>query len=109
KSSNITIQGLRFDSKFAAVNGVANKIVSSGIEARGVNLTIRDNEFVNLGNAINTNTSPRGVMVQDNIAPLATGLRDYFVWGQGQDHVYVGNTVANSTREHIVRVSGIER
>jgi hypothetical protein len=29
--------------------------------------------------------------------------------GQGTDHVYIGNTVANSTREHVVRMNGVER
>jgi hypothetical protein len=49
------------------------------------------------------------VMVLDNTCPLETGLRSYFCWVQGSDHVILGNTVANSTREHCLRVGGADR
>jgi hypothetical protein len=47
--------------------------------------------------------------VQDNTAPNFNSIRSYFVWVQGQDVVIVGNKVANSTREHIIRVGGADR
>lgn len=58
---------------------------------------------------MNTNGQPEKVLVMDNTSPLETGLRDYFVWAAGEDIVIVGNTVANSTREHIIRVNGMNR
>ena len=48
-------------------------------------------------------------MVQDNEAPLTTGIRGYMVWLQGQDAVILGNTAANSTREHILRMVDTDR
>jgi hypothetical protein len=52
---------------------------------------------------------PRGLLVLDNKAPLATGLRMYFVWSEGSDQVFLGNQVANSTRQHVIRSSGTTR
>jgi hypothetical protein len=62
----------------------------NAILAGGRALTIRDNTFLNMGYAINANQNPTGLLVQDNRAPLETGLRDYLVWTQGTDIVIVG-------------------
>lgn len=75
------------------------------VRGAGQNLAIRNCTFLNVGYALNTNGKPRGVLVQDCVAPLETGIRSYFAWVQGQDHVYLGNRVANSTREHVLRVN----
>ena len=48
------------------------------------------------------------MLVQHNTAPLETGIRSYFVWGEGKMLTIVGNKVANSTREHIIRIGGAE-
>jgi hypothetical protein len=58
---------------------------------------------LNLDDAVNGEAGPDGMLVEDCTAPLATGIRGYFIWGQGADQVYLGNTIANSTREHVVR------
>jgi PKD repeat protein len=108
-SNQVTFQDLVFDSPYAVTGDKAPNIGVDGIYPRGVNMTIRGCEFRNLDDAINSNGEPRGLLVQDNTAPLATGLRNYFVWSEGSDHVYLGNSAANSTREHNVRASGTTR
>jgi PKD repeat protein len=110
RCDGVTIQHLTFDSPYPAdPAGPAPKIGIIGIVARGRNITVRDCTFLNLDDAVNANGSPRGLLVQGCSAPLATGLRGYLVWGQGMDHVYLANRAANSTREHIVRLSGVKR
>ena len=110
RCDGITIQHLTFDSPYPAdPTGPAPKIDIIGIVARGRNITVRDCTFLNLDDAVNANGSPRGLLVQGCSAPLPTGLRGYLVWGQGTDHVYLANHAANSTREHIVRLSGVKR
>jgi Ca2+-binding RTX toxin-like protein len=108
-SNQVTFQDLVFDSPYVVQGNKAPNIGVDGIYPRGVNMTIRGCEFRNLDDAINSNGQPRGLLVQDNTAPLATGLRNYFVWSEGSDHVYLGNSAANSTREHNVRASGTTR
>jgi PKD repeat protein len=92
-----------------ADDAVANKIGEDAIIARGRNITVRDCTFLNVDTAVNANGSPTGLLVQGCRSPLKTGLRAYLVWGQGTDLVYLGNIAANSTREHIVRLSGVDR
>jgi len=36
-------------------------------------------------------------------------MSGYFAWVEGTDHVYLGNTVANSTRAHGIRSGGADR
>lgn len=103
---DVSISGLAFDMKFTDME---KKNRPDAIGANGVNLTVRDNEFVNIGYAINANNDPRGMLVVDNIAPRAEAIRSYFVWADGSDISIVGNKVANSTREHNIRVSGANR
>ena len=110
QSNQVTIQDLAFDSPYTPPGrrrGQDRRRRRS--TARDVNITVRGCEFRNLDNAINASGDPRGLLVQDNTAPLATGLRNYFVWSEGSDQVFLGNTVANSTREHNVRSSGTNR
>ena len=109
KSNQVVIQDLEFDSPHALRGNIANRVYADGIYARGVNITIRGCEFGNLDDAINANGDPRGMLVQNNTAPLATGLRAYFVWSEGSDQVFLGNLSANSTREHNLRSSGTQR
>jgi hypothetical protein len=101
-SANITIQNLTFDSMYPAVNNIANKIPCVGVLGGGVNIAVRNNTFLNVGGAV-TSQNVRGLLLQDNQAPLATGIRGYFLWLEGSDAVVLGNTVANSTREHVLR------
>lgn len=107
ETSNVTIRGLTFDSIY---NGDTEQSgMPTAIQAGGSSLTVRDNVFLNIGYCVNANSNPRGLLVQDNKAPSPVGVRDYLVWCQGSDLVIIGNEVANSTREHNVRVSGVDR
>src|SRR6201999_3000062 len=67
------------------------------------------NTFLNIDYGVNTNQRPRGVLVQGNNSPGIEDLRAYLVYCQGSDLVIIGNTVANSTREHCIRVDGTNR
>lgn len=101
----VIVQDITFDSPYVAKNGVADKTGVSAIYAGGTNITVRGCQFLNVDDAVNGDSKPTGLLVQDNIAPSATGLRGYFVWMDGSDIVILGNKVANSTREHILRCS----
>ncbi len=108
RCNGVTIQHITFDSPYSVMETQeAPKIGIDAIVARGRNITVRNCTFLNVDSAINANGSPTGLMVLDCKAPLKTGLRAYMVWTQGSDFVCLGNTAANSTREHIVRLSGV--
>ena len=104
-TNGLTIQNITFDSQLAvSADAQAPKTGISGVYLGGQNLTVRNCTFLNVDDAINENGNPTGVLVQNNSAPLVNGLRGYFVWGQGIQSVVVGNFVANSTREHVMRM-----
>jgi PKD repeat protein len=109
QSNQVTVEGLTFDSPGAVKGNAAPNIGADGIYPRGVNITVRDCTFLNIDDAVNANGDPRGLLVQDSSAPLATGIRNYFIWSEGSDQVFLGNKVANSTREHNLRSSGTTR
>jgi hypothetical protein len=95
---DVTVQDLAFDAPNQHV-----------IKPEGVNFLARNIHFVRAGYAVNSNRFPKGVLVMDSTSPSATGLKEYFAYVQGEDHVYLGNTVANSTRQHILRVDTAHR
>ena len=110
KCNGVTIEHLTFDSPYSvADNAEAPKIGIDAIVARGRNISVLDCTFLNVDNAINANGSPVGLFVDYCKAPLKTGVRAYFVWTQGTDFVCINNFAANSTREHIVRLTGVQR
>lgn len=102
-SQNVTIEDVTFDTASAPATGTDN--MPQAIMFRGSGILVRGCKFLNVGSALNSDDNPKGVMVQDNEVPTTSGLRGYFVWMRGTDLVIVGNNVANSTREHIVRSS----
>jgi len=51
-------------------------------------------------------SGPRNVLVQDNSSPSPTALNAYFAWTEGSEIVFLGNTVASSYNEAIVRIGG---
>jgi hypothetical protein len=108
-SSQIVIQDLTMNSPYPAVGAIADKMAADGIFPAGTNVAIRRITFLNLDVGVDCDRNPTGTLVQDCTAPLATGLRGVFIWGQGTDQVYLGNTVANSTREHDIRTVGTVR
>ena len=104
-ADGMTVQDVTFDSIWpAAATGAAPKLGVGGIYLRGSNITVRDCEFLNVDDAISLAGNPGGTLVEDNTAPLVNGLRGYMVWVQGARGTIVGNTCANSTREHCIRL-----
>ncbi|HSU66182.1 MAG TPA: DUF4082 domain-containing protein [Tepidisphaeraceae bacterium] len=104
-ASQIVIENLTFDSVYTASINNAPDISATGVFAGGQNVTIRNNTFLNMEDAVDCYRGPTGLLVQNNSAPLITGLRGYFVWMNGSEGVVLGNTVANSTRQHVMRSS----
>jgi len=105
-ANQIVVQNLTMDSQWKPVGVIADYIPANGIVPGGVNSAIRNVTFLNLNIAVDCDRSPNGTLVENCNAPLSTGLRSQFIWGQGSNQVYLGNTAANSTREHIVRTVG---
>ena len=82
----------------------------TGTNAAIVNCTIgATGQFVQAtaGNAATTtatNIVNKGLLIQGNNAPSTTGLHAYFAYLMGiEDVVIAGNSIANVTREHVVR------
>lgn len=65
------------------------------------------NTLYDMGGGMNLNGQPTGVLALNNDAPTETGIREYFIWGQGKQLTILGNYAINSTREHIVRIGGV--
>lgn len=102
-ASNVAINGLTFTSIYdddADQTGMCHAINTAGF-----NITIRNNTFLHVGYGINNNGFPDCVYIGSNSAPLDNGVRGYLSWTQGSNFTIVGNTVANSTREHAIRTS----
>lgn len=102
QGSNQVVENISFTTKFTDRE---KDSMPDAILAGGHNIAVRGVEFLNVGNGVNSNAQPVGVLVQDSTAPSDVGLRSYFVWVEGNDHVLLGNRVANSTREAIFRIS----
>jgi hypothetical protein len=100
----VTVRDLAFTAPDPDVYGKGDR--PSAIRPLGNEVTVIGNTFHDLSDAVNANGKPDGLLVQDNDAPSVTGIRSYFVWGEGTQLTIVGNKVANSTREHIIRIGG---
>lgn len=110
EAEDVTIEDLRIDSEYKAnASGAIPKIPVTAVYAGGTNITVRDLEFGDIGNGVNANQHPTGLLVQDTEVTTPYGMRSYHVWGQGTDLVILGNVSVNSTREHSLRTSGVER
>lgn len=96
-TADVTIEDLVFDSIHAP--GAAFNVVN-GVYPDGWNVTVRRCHFRNVSYAVNANRSPSGLLTQDNTAEV---LGAYFVWGQGTDHVHLGNVVDGSLLQHDMR------
>ena len=102
-ANQIVIENLTFDSPYAAPANWAPDITATAIFPNGSNITVRNNTFLNLEDAMDCYQGPNGLLVENNSAPLLTGIRGYFVWMNGTNGVVLGNTVVNSTRQHVMR------
>jgi PKD repeat protein len=109
-AEDAVIEDLRFDSPYKAdPNGAVEKIPVTAVVTGGTNITVRDSEFGDVGNGVNANMDPHGLLVMNTVVTTSYGVRSYHVWGEGTDLVVLGNKSTNSTREHIVRTSGVDR
>ena len=79
------------------------------VVAHGDGLVIRRVTILNVNDLVNGNGNPDGVLIQDCDEPSEVGLRSYLGWVQGSNWTFLGNRVANSTREHCIRVGGADR
>lgn len=102
-ADQVVIENLTMDSVFTPVGNIANHIPAVGVYAGGRNITVRNNTFLNIDDAVNSYSGPTGVLVENNSCPSPTGLRGYLDYVNGSETVILGNTVVNTTREHIVR------
>ncbi|MCS7033081.1 MAG: right-handed parallel beta-helix repeat-containing protein, partial [Phycisphaerae bacterium] len=109
RAMDVVIEDLVFDTIYS--QDTDKRRIAQAIKAEGGNLTVRRCVFLNVEDGLNSNARPVGLLMQQCIAPLTTGLRGYLAWVEGTDHVYLGNTVVNSTREAPLRISftGAER
>lgn len=107
-ATNAIIEDITIDSRFTGpdpdYSGMPDAIVD-----RSTGLAVRNVTFLNVGYGVQGNSSPKGLLMQDNDAPTNYGLRSYLAWCQGSDYVFLGNKVANSTHEHAIRVFGVDR
>jgi len=99
-TQNLSVDNLAFDSVPQSDTQLPDAIAGGGH-----NLMIRNCTFLNVFSCVNANGNPTGLLVQDNNAPLDTGVRACLVWLQGSDSTIIGNSMANSTRQHDIRAS----
>lgn len=107
KSRDVTVQDLSLDSIFTSDTNDNGAPI--GMRPIGTNITFQRNTVLNLMHGANLNARPDGFLFLGNDAPLKTGLRKYFVWAEGEHVTIVGNSAANSTREHIVRANYVSK
>jgi hypothetical protein len=104
-SSGIVVQGLTFDSVY--VNNGNQQAIPSAFILVGNDITIIDNTFMNLGDDLNLVLGPSNVLIQNNTSPDPTALSGYFGWVAGNEINFLGNTVASSAGEAVMRVAGV--
>jgi PKD repeat protein len=105
KARDVLVQGILFDSIWPLDGKYGDKKVPArGLTVGGVNVAVRGCTFRNVSDAINNEREPQGMLVQDSM--FTDELRAQSVWGEGRDHVYVGNTMKHSRQEHLIRTSG---
>ena len=103
-ADQVVIEDLTFDSVFKPIGNIAPEIDAVGIYPNGRNITIRNNTFLNISTVRRClSYAPTGLLLLNNSVPDIHGMRGYFEWMNGSEQVIAGNTVVNSTREHIMR------
>ena len=103
-----TVQGIAFDSIYTT-NSQGTTNMPVGMFISGKNTVSRDNTFGDMGFAHDVRPGSIGTLVLNGTETKVTGLRDYYMWVEGSNVVALGNTVPNSTRQHIVRMVGATR
>ncbi len=103
QAQGVTVRDLHLDVPDAHAH--TDKRGASAVTAGGRGVAVVNNTFGAVINAVNANGKPDGLLVRGNQAASETGIRAYFVWGEGSRVSILDNFVANSTREHVVRLS----
>ena len=104
---NVTIRDLAFDTPYGGDTN--SNGIPSAVQPAGPNVTVVDNDFYNVGDVVNGNANPKGVLVMGNKVMGDKMLRRYFVWAEGSDWTILDNVAPNSTREHIIRLGNAAR
>lgn len=102
---DLLLRRLTFDS---AIDQGATRAV--GVYQQKASLAVIDCIALRLESFVKSESkSASGLLIQGCSAPLADGVSGYFAWVSCNDAVIVGNTVANVTREHVVRMGYYDR
>lgn len=107
---DVLFEGIDFDSQWGLDSEYGpKKVPARAFTVGGINFAVRDCVFRNLTDAVNTETRAIGVLVQDST--FTEAIRGYCYWGNGTDHVVIGNVMTHSRQEHHIRASepGVER
>ncbi len=104
-SRDIKVSNLTFDSKYG---GTGSDGMPQAVSGCATGITVQGCTFLNVGYAINAQSMPNGLIALDNSVPLKNGLRSYFCWAAGKNITLLGNYVANSAREHDIRIAGAD-
>jgi PKD repeat protein len=83
--------------------------LAKGVSPHGINVVVRDCQFLNIADGINCNGHPVGVLAQENVETLVSGLRGFLIWSEGTDHVLLGNSAPNSVEAQVIRSGGTDR
>jgi hypothetical protein len=103
-SVGLTIEGLTFDSIYT--HNMDQGAIPYAITPSGSDIAVLNNTFYNVQCDVTMYNGPSNVLVQGNSSPDPAALNGYFCWVQGNDIAIVGNTVADSTGESLIRVGG---
>ena len=107
-SGDVTVRDLAFDTPYGGDTDSTG--MPSAVSPAGSNISVIDCDFYNVGDAVNGNGGPKGVLVMGNeVKGGDKSLRRYFVWAEGSDWTILDNKAPNSTREHVVRLGNAAR
>lgn len=101
---SVLIENITFDSIYTIASAGSQKVDASGIDVSGRDIAIVGCRFYNVDDGINTAPDPVGVLVQE--CYFGPQIRGCCIWGEGTDQAYIGNTMTNSTQEHLIRTDG---
>lgn len=98
---DVVVQDIEFDSHSVPTNEIVR-----GTQPHGNNITVTRCTFDRVSYAMNTEFGVNGFLALDN---TAGHIGAYFIWAIGNDHVYLGNTVADDADEHTIRLGNARR
>jgi hypothetical protein len=101
---NVGINNLTFDSIYFVGDDLP-----TAVKFTGYDFAVSDCTFLHVTDAVDLSGNPVGTLIQDCQAPDPRALSAYFVWVAGSNTVILGNYVANSAREHVIRMVGAKQ